>query len=246
MRTDTRGASASGLLTSLKSGKKPPKEEPHQEDEATHQEQEQGRRPATRPGGTGPAPRRVKNAQGEWAEGSGPGRCRAREPDGQAAHEKVIDPQAQPEAAAEQAAPTSEQPSSIEPILDKKPLTARIKDALALVDRVRSNKLCEELSVPIPEFNAAINELVEAKEIREDAISTPPVLFLPLSDEERKGHKEKLATAKGNDNSWPWSGFTATAPIVRTTARGMTFSGTSWVTSTTGGRRKSGGCESSR
>jgi hypothetical protein len=95
--------------------------------------------------------------------------------------------------------PQPELPSSIESILDKPPLGERIKQALALVDRVDRQKLCKEVGAPIAEFGAAVIELIEAKQIKEDAISTPPVLYLPLSEKERKQHKEDVATAKGDD-----------------------------------------------
>jgi hypothetical protein len=87
----------------------------------------------------------------------------------------------------------------MESILDKPPLTERIKQALALVDRADRQRLCKDVGAPITEFDAAVMELVEAKQIKEDAISTPPLMYLPLSEKERKQHREDLATARGDD-----------------------------------------------
>jgi hypothetical protein len=103
----------------------------------------------------------------------------------------------QPAAPPQATGPVPELPSSIESILDRPPLTGRIKDALALVDRVEGLRLCEQLGSPITEFTAAVTELVEAKVIKEDAINK--TLHLRLTEEERREYEEDLATAKRDD-----------------------------------------------
>ncbi len=90
-----------------------------------------------------------------------------------------------------------ESPSSMESILDKPPLTQRIKEALALVDRVDRQKLCEQLGVPIAEFRAALTELAEVRVVKEDAINK--TLYLVLTEEERKEYTADLATVKHDD-----------------------------------------------
>src|SRR5262245_9818630 len=62
----------------------------------------------------------------------------------------------------QRAIPLSELPSSIGPILDKTPLTHCIKEALALVDRVDKQQLCDQLGAASREFSAALTELIEA------------------------------------------------------------------------------------
>ncbi len=90
-----------------------------------------------------------------------------------------------------------ESPSSIDSILDKPPLTQRIKEALALVDRVDKQKLCEQLGSPIAEFKAAVTELVEVKVVKDDALNK--TLYLLLTEEERKEYQEDKATVRRDD-----------------------------------------------
>jgi hypothetical protein len=93
----------------------------------------------------------------------------------------------------------SEPPSTINLTLDKTPLITRIIDALAGVDRIPRDKLCEQVNAPLRDFNATLIELIEGKVVKEDAIAKPPLLYLPLTREEARQHKEKVATAKKQD-----------------------------------------------
>jgi hypothetical protein len=65
------------------------------------------------------------------------------------------------------------------------------------VDRVGTDKLCEQLGCPIPDFRAAVTELVEGHVVKEDAVAK--TVYLLLTDEERKDYREDLATAKRDD-----------------------------------------------
>jgi hypothetical protein len=59
--------------------------------------------------------------------------------------------------------------------------------------------LCLEQGFPKEEFDRAKVLLLEAGEIREEATELPPVIWLPLTEEERKEYQADLATAKANE-----------------------------------------------
>lgn len=102
----------------------------------------------------------------------------------------------------EQPAPTtasqhSKLSSSIAAILDKMSLACRIKKALSLVDRIDRDKLFEKLGIPIREFEAALQELVQARVVQDD--QRDHTLYLLLTDEERQEYLTDLARVKRDD-----------------------------------------------